>query len=83
MKKDMTAFVLRHIPERVPRIKAELADIYLTEYNAIETDREKSRERKRDDDDVARSHYDSLIADKEAQLTELQNRVKGAYPHHS
>lgn len=76
MKEDMTAFVLRHIPERVPRTKAELADIYLTEYNAIETDREKSRERKRDDDDVARSHYDSLIADKEAQLTELQNEIE-------
>lgn len=76
MKEDMTAFVLRHIPERVPRTKAELADIYLTESNKIETDRMKSRERKRDDDDVARSHYDSLIADKEAQLTELQNEIE-------
>lgn len=26
MKEDMTAFVLRHIPERVPRTKAELAE---------------------------------------------------------
>lgn len=76
MKEDMTALVLRHIPERVPRTKAELADIYLTESNKIETDRMKSRERKRDDDDVARSHYDSLIADKEAQLTELQNEIE-------
>lgn len=76
MKEDMTALVLRHIPERVPRTKAELADIYLTESNAIENDRMRSRERKRDDDDVARSHYDSLIADKEAQLTELQNEIE-------
>lgn len=76
MKEDMTALVLRHIPGRVPRTKAELADIYLTESNAIETDRMKSRERKRDDDDVARSCYDSLIADKEAQLTELQNEIE-------
>ena len=76
MKEDMTALVLRHIPERVPRTKAELADIYLTESNAIENERMRSRERKRDDDDVARSHYDSLIADKEAQLTELQNEIE-------
>lgn len=76
MKEDMTALVLRHIPERVPRTKAELADIYLTESNAIENDRMRSRERKRDDDDVARSHYDNLIADKEAQLTELQDEIE-------
>lgn len=75
MKENMTALVLRHIPGRVPRTKAELADIYLTESNAIENDRMRSRERKRDDD-VARSHYDSLIADKEAQLTELQNEIE-------
>lgn len=76
MKEDMTALVLRHIPERVPRTKAELADIYLTESNKIETDRMKSRERKRDDDEVVNSRYDSLIADKEAQLTELQNEIE-------
>lgn len=76
MKEDMTALVLRHIPERVPRTKAELADIYLTESNKIETDRMKSRERKRDDNEVVRSRYDSLIADKEAQLTELQNEIE-------
>lgn len=76
MKEDMTAFVLRHIPERVPRTKAELADIYLTEYNAIETDREKSRERKRDDDEATRNCYGSLIADKEAQLSELQDEIE-------
>lgn len=76
MKEDMTALVLRHIPERVPRTKAELADIYLTESNKIETDRMKSRDRKRDDDEVVKSRYDSLIADKEAQLTELQNEIE-------
>lgn len=76
MKEDMTALVLRHIPERVPRTKAELADIYLTESNKIETDRMKSRERKRDDDEVVKSRYDSLIADKEAQLTELQDEIE-------
>lgn len=76
MKEDMTAFVLRHIPERVPRTKAELADIYLTEYNAIETDREKSRERKLDDDEATRNCYGSLIADKEAQLSELQDKIE-------
>lgn len=76
MKEDMTALVLRHIPERVPRTKAELADIYLTESNKIETDRMKSRERKRDDDEVVKSRYDSLIADKEALLTELQNEIE-------
>ena len=76
MKEDMTALVLRHIPERVPRTKTELADIYLTESNKIETDRIKSRERKRDDDEVVKSRYDSLIADKEAQLTELQNEIE-------
>lgn len=76
MKEDITALVLRHIPERVPRTKAELADIYLTESNKIETDRMKSRERKRDDDEVAKSRYNSLIADKEAQLTELQNEIE-------
>lgn len=58
MKEDMTALVLRHIPERVPRTKAELADIY------------------RDDDEVVKSRYDSLIADKEALLTELQNEIE-------
>lgn len=72
----MTALVLRHIPERVPRTKAELADIYLTESNKIETDREKSRDRKRDDDEATRSRYDSLIADKEAQLSELQDEIE-------
>lgn len=76
MKEDITALVLRHIPERVPRTKAELADIYLTESNKIETDRMKSRERKRDDNEVVRSRYDNLIADKEAQLTELQNEIE-------
>lgn len=76
MKEDMIALVLRHIPERVPRTKAELADIYLTESNKIETDRMKSRERKRDDDEVVKSRYDSLIADKEALLTELQNEIE-------
>lgn len=76
MKEDMTALVLRHIPERVPRTKAELADIYLTESNAIENDRMKSRERKRDDEEVVKSRYDSLIADKEALLTELQNEIE-------
>lgn len=76
MKEDMTALVLRHIPERVPRTKAELADIYLIESNKIETDRMKSRERKRDDDEVVNSRYDSLIADKESQLTELQNEIE-------
>ena len=76
MKEDMTALVLRHIPERVPRTKAELADIYLTESNAIENDRMRSRERKRDDDEVVKSRYDSLIADKEALLTELQNEIE-------
>lgn len=72
----MTALVLRHIPERVPHTKSELADIYLTESNKIETDRMKSRERKRDDDEVVKSRYDSLIADKEALLTELQNEIE-------
>lgn len=72
----MTALVLRHIPERVPRTKAELADIYLTESNAIETDRMKSRERKRDDEEVTKSRYDNLIADKEAQLSELQDEIE-------
>lgn len=72
----MTALVLRHIPERVPRTKAELADIYLTESNAIETDRMKSREKKRDDEEVTKNRYDSLIADKEAQLSELQNEIE-------
>lgn len=76
MKENMTALVLRHIPERVPHTKSELADIYLTESNKIETDRMKSRERKRDDDEVVKSRYDSLIADKEAQLTELQNEIE-------
>lgn len=76
MKEDITALVLRHIPERVPRTKAELADIYLTESNKIGTDRMKSRDRKRDDDEVVNSRYDSLIADKEAQLTELQNEIE-------
>lgn len=76
MKEDITALVLRHIPKRVPRTKAELADIYLTESNKIETDRMKSRERKRDDDEVVKSRYDSLIADKEALLTELQNEIE-------
>lgn len=76
MKEDMTALVLRHIPERIPRTKAELADIYLTESNKIETDRMKSRERKRDDYEVVNSRYDSLIADKEAQLTELQDEIE-------
>jgi hypothetical protein len=76
MKENMTALVLRHIPERVPRTKAELADIYLTESNAIENDRMRSRERKRDDDEVVNSRYDSLIADKEAQLTELKNEIE-------
>lgn len=72
MKEDITALVLRHIPERVPHTKSELADIYLTESNKIETDRMKSRERKRE----VKSRYDSLIADKEAQLTELQNEIE-------
>lgn len=76
MKEGMTALVLRHIPGRVPRTKAELADIYLTESNKIETDRMKSRERKRDDDEVVNSRYDSLIADKEAQLSELQDEIE-------
>lgn len=76
MKENMTAFVLRHMPERVPHTKSELADIYLTESNKIETDRMKSSERKRDDDEVVNSRYDSLIADKEAQLTELQNEIE-------
>lgn len=76
MKEDITALVLRHIPERVPRTKAELADIYLTESNAIENDRMKSRERKRDDEEVTKSRYDNLIADKEAQLTELQDEIE-------
>nr|DAR30588.1 MAG TPA: hypothetical protein [Caudoviricetes sp.] len=76
MKEDMTALVLRHIPERVPRTKSELADIYLTELNKIETDRMKSRERKRDDEEVTKSRYDNLIADKEAQLTELQDEIE-------
>lgn len=76
MKEDMTAPVLRHIPERVPRTKAELADIYLTESNKIETDRMKSRDRKRDDDEVVKSRYDNLIAYKEAQLTELQDQIE-------
>ena len=76
MKEEMTALVLRHIPERVPRTKAELADIYLTESNAIETDRMKSREKKRDDEEVTKNRYDSLIADKEAQLSELQNEIE-------
>lgn len=31
MKENMTALALRHIPERVPHTKSELADIYLTE----------------------------------------------------
>lgn len=76
MKEDITALVIRHIPERVPRTKAELADIYLAESNKIETDRMKSRERKRDDDEVVKSRYDSLIADKEAQLSELQDEIE-------
>lgn len=76
MKEDMTALVLRHIPERVPRTKSELADIYLTESNKIETDRMKSRERKRDDEEVTKSRYGSLIADKEAQLSELQDEIE-------
>lgn len=76
MKEDITALVLRHIPERVPRTKAELSDIYLTESNKIEPDRMKSRDRKRDDDEVVKSRYDSLIADKEALLTELQNEIE-------
>lgn len=76
MKEDMTALVLRHIPERVPHTKSELADIYLTESNKIETDRMKSRERKCDDYEVVKSRYDSLIADKEALLTELQNEIE-------
>lgn len=76
MKEDMTALVLRHIPERVPRTKSELADIYLTESNKIETDRMKSRERKRDDEEVTKSRYGSLIVDKEAQLSELQDEIE-------
>nr|UWI13568.1 MAG: hypothetical protein [Bacteriophage sp.] len=36
----------------------------------------KSRDRKRDDDEVVNSRYDPLIADKEAQLTELQNEIE-------
>lgn len=76
MKENITALVLRHMPVRVPRTKAELADIYLTESNAIETDREKSRERKRDDDEATRNCYGSLIADKEAQLSELQDEIE-------
>lgn len=76
MKENMTALVLRHIPERVPHTKSELADIYLTESNKIETDRMKSRERKRDDYEVTKNRYDNLIADKEAQLTELQNEIE-------
>jgi hypothetical protein len=76
MKEDMTALVLRHIPERVPHTKSELADIYLTESNKIETDRMKSRERKRDDEEVTKSRYGSLIADKEAQLSELQDEIE-------
>jgi hypothetical protein len=76
MKEDMTALVLRHIPERVPRTKAELADIYLTESNKIETDRMKSRDRKRDDDEATRNCYGSLIADKEAKLSELQDEIE-------
>lgn len=76
MKENMTALVLRHIPERVPHTKSELADIYLTESNKIETDRMKSRDRKRDDDEVVKSRYDSLIADKEAQLSELQDEIE-------
>lgn len=76
MKEELTSLVLRYMPKRVPRTKAELADIYLTESNKIETDRMKSRERKRDDDEVVKSRYDSLIADKEAQLTELQNEIE-------
>lgn len=76
MKEDMTALVLRHIPERVPRTKAELADIYLTESNAIETARMKSREKGLDDEKLTKSRYDSLIADKEAQLQELQNEIE-------
>lgn len=78
MKEDITALVLRHIPERVPRTKAELSDIYLTESNKIEPDRMKSRDRKRDDDEVVKSRYDSLIADKEALLTELQNEIENS-----
>lgn len=76
MKEDMIALVLRHIPERVPRTKAELADIYLTESNKIETDRMKSREKRLDDEKLTKSRYDSLIADKEALLTELQNEIE-------
>ena len=76
MKEDMTALVLRHIPERVPHTKSELADIYLTESNKIKTDRMKSRDRKRDDYEVVKSRYDSLIADKEAQLSELQDEIE-------
>ena len=76
MKEDMTALVLRHIPERVPRTKAELADIYLTESNAIETAHMKSREKRLDDEKLTKSRYDSLIADKEAQLSELQDEIE-------
>ena len=76
MKENMTVLVLRHIPERVPHTKSELADIYLTESNAIETARMKSRERKCDDYKATKNRYDSLIADKEAQLTELQNEIE-------
>lgn len=76
MKEDMTALVLRHIPERVPHTKSELADIYLTESNAIETARMKSREKRLDDEKLTKSRYDSLIADKEALLTELQNEIE-------
>lgn len=76
MREDLTALVLRHIPERVPKTKYELADIYLTESNAIEAERIKSRERRRDGEEVVQCKYDWLIADKEAQLAELQNEIE-------
>lgn len=64
----MTSLVLRYTPKRVPRTKAELADIYLTESNAIETDRKKSRERKCDDDEATKNCYGSLISDRRKVL---------------
>lgn len=76
MKEELTALVLRFMPKRVPRTKAELADIYLAESNSIEADRMKSHEIKRDDEKMIKSRYDNLIADKEAQLTELQDEIE-------
>lgn len=68
MTEYMTSLVLRYTPKRVPRTKAELADIYLTESNAIETDRKKSRERKCDDDEAKKNCYGSLIDDRRKVL---------------